>query len=74
MPSFIVSQTVDINILYVVEAENEEDALYQSLDRTKIIEVDHLSWEKPHFSEPTTEASRFLTNEELEVYQKAGIL
>lgn len=77
MPRFIVSQSVDIDISYVVEAETLEDALtYGNFDESKVVSIDHLSWDKPYDAEALEDSKtlRFLTPVELQPYRRAGIL
>jgi|APGre2960657468_1045069.scaffolds.fasta_scaffold14115_7 hypothetical protein len=77
MPKFLVSQSVDIDISYVVEAETLEDALtYGNFDVTKVVSVDHLNWDKPYDAEALADGTvlPFLTHQQLLVYMNAGIL
>jgi hypothetical protein len=77
MPKFIVRQSVDIDISYVVEAETLEDALTcGNFDESKIVTFDHLSWDKPYDAEALEDKTvlRFLTPVELAPYKRAGIL
>lgn len=77
MPKYIVSQSVDIDVSYVVEAENLEQALdYGKFDLAKVVSVDQLSWDKPYDAELVEDSSvfRFLTQTELLPYMNAGIL
>lgn len=77
MPKFLVSQSVDIDISFIVEAETLEDALqYNKLDRSKIVDVDHLCWDAPYDAQVLDDNAvfNFLTPTQLEVYMRAGIL
>ena len=77
MPKFLVSQSVDIDISYVVEAETLEDALtYGNFDATKVVSVDHLDWDKPYDAEEIADGTvlPFLSQQALLVYMNAGIL
>jgi len=77
MPKYIVSQSVDIDISYVVEAETLEEALtYGKFDLAKVVSVDQLCWDKPYDAELVEDSSvfRFLTQAELLPYMNAGIL
>jgi len=77
MSKFIVRQSIDIDISYVIEAETLEDALtYGNFDESKIISIDHLSWDKPYDAEVLEDNAvlRFLTPVELAPYKRAGIL
>lgn len=77
MPRFLVSQSVDIDVSYVVEAETLEDALtYGNFDVTKVVSVDHLDWDKPYDAEEIADGTvlPFLSRQALLVYMNAGIL
>jgi hypothetical protein len=77
MKKFLVSQSVDIDISYVVEAETLEDALtYGNFDVTKVVSVDHLDWDKPYDAEEIADGTvlPFLSRQALLVYMNAGIL
>ena len=81
MPKFIISQTIDLDLQWIIEAEDVEDAMQKatgrSCDKTKIINVDHLTWDQPYDACPTLEGDKeftYLNDEQLLVYINAGIL
>jgi|APGre2960657505_1045072.scaffolds.fasta_scaffold122966_3 hypothetical protein len=81
MPKFIISQTIDLDLQWVIEAEDVEDAMQKatgrSCDKTKIINVDHLTWDQPYDACPIPEDYNkftYLNDEQLLVYINAGIL
>ncbi len=81
MPKFIISQTIDLDLQWIIEAEDVEDAMQKatgrSCDKTKIINVDHLTWDQPYDACPIPEDYNkftYLNDEQLLVYINAGIL
>jgi hypothetical protein len=50
MKQFIIQQTVDINIQYIVEANDVDEAMEkysnEPFDRNKILWIDVLDWDK----------------------------
>ena len=51
MPKFIISQTIDLDLQWVIEAEDVEDAMQKATgtgyDKTKIVHIDHLTGDQP---------------------------
>ena len=81
MPKFIISQTIDLDIQCVIEAEDVEDAMQKATgtgyDKTKIVNIDHLTWDQPYDACPVLEGDKeftYLNDEQLLVYSNAGIL
>ena len=65
MKQFIVQQTIEIAMSYVIEAETLEDAIQmgrdESYDRSKVIDIQVLDWDYPwdvsEAEEPVTPVS-----------------
>ena len=81
MKQFIILQTVDINIQYIVEANDVEEAMEkysnEPFDRNKILWIDVLDWDKAWDAvEYTGEVEKLTTMPatELTKWIEAGVL
>ena len=79
MPQFLVSQTVEFEVVYLIEAESEEDAQENSgeyFDENKIIDIGLSGYDSPWDinTVDSSEKFEFLSQEQLEPYKKVRIV
>lgn len=77
MPKFIIRQSVDIDLQWVVEAEDREDALekaWGNFDASKVIDIQPLNWDHPWDAEEIEGDVQTFTDKELEPWKALGIL
>jgi hypothetical protein len=78
MKQFIVRQTVDLDLQWLIEAESVQDALekaWGNFDISKVVDICPLDWDKPWDAEEVQgEAPSFLSAEELHKWQELGLL
>jgi len=78
MKQYIVQQSIDVAIAYVIEAENLEDAENMAsggscYDRTKIIDISVLDWDRPWEVMEVEEKATPLSEEYLTKWEVIGI-
>lgn len=79
MNKYVVRVTASLDVSYVIEGEDMDDAMENSLDRfdpKNIVGIDHIHWDKPWDIEEYAVGAphRVLTEKELKPYQEAGII
>lgn len=78
MKKFIIRQTVDIDLQWLIEAESYEDALHKAwgnFDSSKVVDICPLDWDKPWDAEEVEgEAPSFISADHLRRWQEVGIL
>ena len=78
MKKFIVMQSIDVSMCYLLEAEDlaqaEEMMKDREYDRTKIVGIDVLNWDKPwDVMECTNDSITTMSEEELKQWEILGI-
>jgi len=78
MKQFIVQQSIDVAMCYVIEAESLEQAEEMMFDgcyeRSKIIDISVLNWDNPwEVMEAGTDVLRPLSEEELNKWNILGL-
>jgi hypothetical protein len=78
MKQFIVQQSIDVAMCYVVEAESLEEAENMSRDgvyhRSKIIDISVLNWDRPwEVMEAGKDVLHPMSEEELKQWEILGI-
>jgi hypothetical protein len=78
MKQFIVMQSIDVSMCYLIEAQDlkqaEEMMKDREYDRTKIVGIDVLSWDKPwDVMECTNDSVTTMSEEELKQWEILGI-
>jgi hypothetical protein len=78
MKQFIVQQSIDVAMCYVVEAESLEEAEDMSRDgfyhRSKIIDISVLNWDRPwEVMEAGEDVLQPMSEEELKQWEILGI-
>jgi hypothetical protein len=78
MKQFIVQQSIDVAMCYVIEAESLEQAEEMMFDgcyeRSKIIDISVLNWDNPwEVMEAGADALRPLSEEELNKWDILGL-
>lgn len=78
MKQFIIRQTVDIDLQWLIEAESVENALekaWGNSDSSKVVDICPLDWDKPWDAEEVEgKAPSTLSAKELHKWQEVGIL
>lgn len=78
MKQFIIRQTVDIDLQWLIEAEDVKDALekaWGNFDSAKVVDICPLDWDKPWDAEEVEgEAPSVLSAKELHKWQEVGLL
>lgn len=77
MKKFIIRQTVDLDLQWVIEAEDVQDALekaWGNFDSSKVIDIQPLDWDHPWDAEEMSGDVTYLTDEELQKWKDLGIL
>jgi len=77
MKQFIIRQTVDLDLQWLIEAESMEDAIenWGNFDSTKVVGIYPLDWDKPwDVEEVEGKAPSFLSAQELRKWQEVGVL
>jgi len=77
MKQFIIRQTVDIDLQWLLEAESVQDALekaWGNFDITKVVDICPLDWDKPWDAEEVEGSTpKTLSAEQLEKWQSVGV-
>ncbi len=77
MKKFIIRQTIDLDLQWVIEAEDVQDALekaWGNFDSTKVIDIQPLDWDHPWDAEEMSGDVTYFTDEELQQWKDLGIL
>lgn len=78
MPKFIIHQTVDLELNWVIDAESVEDALekaYGNFDSTKVLSIDVLDWDRPwDASEALPDSLRMMSDATVAKWREVGVL
>lgn len=78
MKQFIIRQTVDIDLQWLIEAESVQDALdkaWGNFDSAKVVDICPLDWDKPWDAEEVEgKAPSFISAEHLRKWQEVGVL
>lgn len=77
MKQFNIRQTVEIDLQWVVEANDREEALekaWGNFDSTKIIDLVVLDWEKPWDAEEIDFKVGFFGEDDLKPWREIGII
>lgn len=78
MKKFIIRQTVDIDLQWLIEAESVEDALekaWGNFNIAKVVDICPLDWDKPWDAEEVEgTAPSFISAERLRKWQEVGVL
>ena len=78
MKKFIIRQTIDIDLQWLIEAESYGHALIKAwgnFDSSKVVDICPLDWDKPWDAEEVEGSTpRTLSAEELRKWQEVGIL
>jgi len=78
MKQFIVMQSIDVSMCYLIEAEDLKQAEVMMenrfYDRSKIVSIDVLSWDKPwDLMECTNDSIKIMSEEELKQWEILGL-
>jgi hypothetical protein len=74
---FIIRQTIDLDLQWVIEAEDVQDALekaWGNFDSSKVIDIQPLDWDHPWDAEEMSGDVTYFTDEELQQWKDLGIL
>lgn len=78
MPKFIIHQTVDLELNWVIDAESVEDALekaWGNFDSTKVLNIDVLDWDRPwDASEALPDSLRMMSDATVAKWREVGVL
>jgi hypothetical protein len=78
MPKFIIHQTVDLELNWVIDAESVEDALekaWGNFDSTKVLSIDVLDWDRPwDASEALPDSLRMMSDATVAKWREVGVL
>lgn len=77
MKKFIIRQTIDLDLQWVIEAEDVQDALekaWGNFDSSKVIDIQPLDWDHPWDAEEMSGDVTYFTDEELKQWKDLGIL
>lgn len=78
MKKFIIRQTVELDLQWLVEAESVEDArekAWGNFDSAKVVDICPLDWDKPWDAEEVEgKAPSFFSAETLRKWQEVGVL
>ncbi len=77
MKKFIIRQTIDLDLQWVIEAEDVQDALekaWGNFDSSKVIDIQPLDWDHPWDAEEMSGDVTYFTDEELQQWKDLGIL
>lgn len=78
MKKFIIHQTVDLELNWVIDAETIEDALekaYGNFDSTKVLNIDVLDWDRPwDASEALPDPLRMMSDATVAKWREVGVL
>lgn len=78
MKKYIIRQTIDLDLQWVIEANSKEEALenaWGNFDSAKVIDICALDWNKPWDAEEVEGSEpRPMTQSELKNWQALGIL
>lgn len=79
MTKFIIHQTIDLELNWVIDAESVEDALekaYGNFDATKVLSMDVLSWDRPWDATEALpeEDLKFMSKDTFSKWMEVGVL
>ena len=78
MKQFIIRQSVDLDLQWLIEAESVEDALakaWGNFDSAKVVDICPLDWDKPWDAEEVEGSMpHTLSAEQLRKWQEVGVL
>lgn len=77
MKKFIIRQTIDLDLQWVIEAEDVQDALekaWGNFDSSKVIDIQPLDWDHPWDAEEMSGDVTYFTDEELQQWKDLGVL
>lgn len=77
MKKFIIRQTIEVEIHWLIDAEDKDSALekaWDNFDSSKVTDIYPLSWDKPWDAEEVDGDVRLAKPEELEPWKAVGIL
>lgn len=77
MGKYFVKQAVEVEVIWVIEAEDADAALedaYGSFNDKAIVDIIPLSWDKPWDTEEATDVFAVMTEEQLKPWREVGII
>lgn len=78
MKQFIIRQTIDLDLQWMVEAESVEDALakaWGNFNSANVVDICPLDWDKPWDAEEVEgKAPSTLSEQELRKWKELGVL
>ena len=78
MKKFIVRQTVEIDLQWVVEAEDRDDAREKAwdgkFDHSKVVDIQTLPWDRPWDIEDCDEEPRYLSEDAIAKWREINVL